>query len=389
VSVPLYTRDFATACVIHLAGALSLTMWFLLPLYLARIGASEATIGALIGLATAASVAVRPLVGVLLDRVGPRRVLLAGGVLNGLSWLPFIGIGAVGPWLFLWTVLHAIVGGGLFTSYFTYAARLSPPSRRAEGIAVFGVAGMAANGIGPFVGEIILERAGAPGFFGTAAVLAFVATAITLLVPPTAGEPVAHDGSWAAGLRTALRHPGLGRVLVATVVLGLGINAAYFFVAPWVHGLGLARAGPFFAAYSATSVVIRLFGRRTLDDLGAHRVSVPAFAVFAAGLIGLAFLPAAGLMVACGIACGAGHGTLFPVLNALATHRVPAGMQGTAVSLQTAAVDLGAVVGTPICGALAEVAGYPAMFWTMALACVAGSWLVWSDPVRDRAVLAA
>ncbi|HWP65654.1 MAG TPA: MFS transporter, partial [Candidatus Limnocylindria bacterium] len=186
----------------------------------------------------------------------------------------------------------------------------------------------------------------------------------------------------AQGMRTTLRHPGIARVLVVTVLLGVAINAAYFFVAPFVHGLGLSRAGPFFAAYSATSVVIRFFGRRALDGWGAHRVSVPAFAVFAGGLAALAFMPAPGLLVASGIACGVGHGTLFPVLNALVSQRAPAGLQGTVVSLHTAAIDLGAVVGTPLCGALAEWLGYPAMFVASALACVAGSWLIGADPVR-------
>jgi len=160
-------------------------------------------------------------------------------------------------------------------------------------------------------------------------------------------------------------------------------------VAPYVHGLGITRAGPFFASYSATSVVIRFFGRRALDDLGAHRVSVPAFAIFAAGLAGLAFLPAPGLLVVCGIACGVGHGTLFPVLNALATQRAPAGLQGTVVSLHTAAVDLGAVAGTPLCGALAEWFGYPVMFAASALAALAGSWAIGADPVRGPVVVAA
>jgi MFS family permease len=118
-------------------------------------------------------------------------------------------------------------------------------------------------------------------------------------------------------------------------------------------------------------------------------VSVPAFAIFAAGLAGLAFLPAPGLLVLSGIACGVGHGTLFPVLNALATQRAPAGLQGTVVSLHTAAVDLGAVAGTPLCGALEEWFGYPLMFAASALAALAGSWAIGADPVRGPVVAAA
>jgi MFS family permease len=349
------------------------------------LGGSDLTIGVLLGTAAAASVAARPLVGVLLDRFGHRRMLVAGSLANALTWAPFLGLSAVGPWLVVWTVVHAVVGGAMFATYFTYATALVPLTRRAEGIAIFGMAGMAANGIGPYLGEIIIEQAGYAGFFGTAVVLAVLSTALVALVPPGASGTTATAGlGWSDGTRAALRHPGIARVLVATVLLGLAINAAYFFVAPFVHGLGLARAGPFFAAYSATSVVVRFFGRRALDDVGPHRVSVPAFAVFAVGLFALAFVPAPGLLVLCGIACGAGHGTLFPVLNALASQRAPAGLQGTVVSLHTAAVDLGAVAGTPLCGLLADAFGYPTMFMASAVACVLGSWVMGSDPVRER-----
>jgi MFS family permease len=115
-------------------------------------------------------------------------------------------------------------------------------------------------------------------------------------------------------------------------VLAVALNAAFFFVAPYTRDVGLARSGSFFVAYSATSVVIRLFGRRVLDVLGPHLISYPAFAIFGFGLAALALLPAPGILVLSGIACGAGHGTLFPVLNALAISRATR-LQGTVVSL--------------------------------------------------------
>src|SRR5262249_14419108 len=160
--------------------------------------------------------------------------------------------------LWLWTVVHAVVGGAMFATYFTYATDLVPFARRAEGIAIFGMFGIAANGIGPFTGEIVIEQAGYRAYFMTAVVLAMLSAVMASLVPPSHGgsSAVGPHGS-AAGMRTALRHPGIARVLVVTVLLGVAINAAYFFVAPYVHGLGVQRAGPFFAAYSATSVLIR------------------------------------------------------------------------------------------------------------------------------------
>ena len=384
---PLYTRAFWTACAVHLAGAMSLAMFVLVPLLIRALGGTEVTIGLVLGVGTAASVLTRPLVGMLLDSHGRRPVLLGCGVMNTLSWVPFLWVTTVGPWLYVWCTVHAIVWGALFASYFTYAADLVPASRRAEGIAVFGVAGMTANGLAPMLGEAIIARSGYPAFLLTASGFAALSLALTFLIPgraPTlrAADTVPHEER--RTLLAAARQPGMPVVLAVTVVLGVAINAAFFFVAPFTRDVGLERAGPFFAAYAAASVVVRLFGRRALDVLGPHLVSYPAFTVFGLGLAGLAFLPAPGVLVATGIACGLGHGTLFPVLNALAITRAPARLQGTVVSLHTAALDLGAVVGTPLCGFLAEWAGWRTMFGTMAAACLVGVLLMALDPAKRR-----
>ena len=356
---PLYTRAFWIACAIHVTGGMSLAMFLLFPLFVRRLGGSSVAIGLLLGAGEAASVAARPLVGLALDRFGRRRVLLWTNGLNAASFLPFLALGRVGPWLLAATVVHCVLWGALFASYFTYAADLVPPGRRAEGIAVFGAAGMLTNGLGPSLGEVVIAHAGFTAFFLTAVGFALLSFALTFAVPARPATSLA--GGLTAGWR-ALASTGLARVLLATVVFGMGVNAAFFFVAPFTRDLGLARAAPFFAAYATTSIVLRLVGRRLLDRVEPHRVAIPAFACIGAGLGLLCLLPRPGVLVLAGIVCGAGHGSLFPVLNALAIERAPARLAGTAVSLLTAASDLGAVLGTPVCGALAEGVGYRGMF---------------------------
>ena len=55
----------------------------------------------------------------------------------------------------------------------------------------------------------------------------------------------------------------------------------------------------------------------------------------------------------------------------------------------TAALDLGGVIGTPLCGAIAQVAGYPSMFATMAGACVVGLAVMAVDRARAGAIAPA
>ena len=381
----LYTSTFWTACAIHFTGGMSFGIFILFPLFIRFLGGDELRIGLVLGTGLAASVALRPTVGALLDRLGRRRVLLWSGVANAASYPLFLLVGTPGPALFALATLHLVVQGALFASFFTYAADLIPSERRVEGIAIFGVAGMAPNGLGPALGEIVIARNGWPGFFLTATGFALLSTLLTLLVPehgPTRGGAVA---SARAAVRELLHLVGRGRlgaVMVATVLFGAGINAAFFFVAPFTRDLGIARAAPFFAAYASTTILLRVFGRRLPDRVGAERIAVPSFAVFAFGLAALALLPRPGILVLAGVACGAGHGSLFPVLNGLAVSRTPAPFRGTIVGLYTAALDGGAVVGTPLCGAIARVAGYPTMFATMAATSVVGLMLMAAEARR-------
>jgi len=381
----LYRPAFWLACAIHFTGAMSVSMFLLFPLFVRALGGDELAIGGLLGLGMGASVVARPVVGVVLDRLGRRRVLLIAGALNGLLYLPFLAVRAVGPALAVLAAVHLVVAGALFAAYFTYAADLVPPSRRVEGIAVFGIFGMAPNGLGPALGEVLIARTGWGAFFLVAAGFAVVSTLLSAFALEVARHPPRSQPAPASDLSRILLHGGLGRVMIATVLFGAGINAAFFFVAPYTRDVGLARAAPFFAAYATTTIVLRFFGRRLPDRLGAHPIAIPSFAVFAAGLAALTLVPLPGILVAAGVACGAGHGSLFPVLNGLAVTRTPARFHGTVVSLYTAALDGGGVIGTPLCGAIAHVAGYRVMFASMAVTSLAGLGLVRLDGRRERA----
>ena len=242
----LYTRPFWIACAIHFTGAMSLGMFLLFPLFVRALGGDELTIGLVLGSGLAVSVGLRPAVGALLDRLGRRRVLLAAGALNVVSFPPFLLLGGTGPWLYALATLHLVVGGALFASYFTYAADLVPAGRRVEGIAMFGVAGMAPNGLGPWLGEAMIAHTGFPGFLLAATGFALVSLGLTTLIEEPGVVPVhapaprsaAHDMT-----RLVLRG-GLLPVMAATVLFGAGINAAFYFVAPFTRDLSACLGAP-------------------------------------------------------------------------------------------------------------------------------------------------
>ncbi len=362
---PLYTPAFGFACLVHFTGAMSLTMWVLFPLFVRTLGGNELTIGLILGVGLAVSVASRFIVGRLLDRFGRRVVLFWGAALNALSYLTFLPLRSLGPAIFLLAALHLVVGGALFAAYFTYIGDLVPPSRRTEGIATFGVAGMIPNGLGPMLGEIVIVRLGYTGYFLVACGFAVLSLALTLLLR----EPAPHARGTVISMSVVARTLGRGHVfdiLLATVLFGAGMTAAFYFVAPFTRDLAIARAGPFFVTYAFTAAGARLIGREVLDHPRRARLTLLGFALFAAGLLTLCLLPRPGVLLLAGMLAGAGGGLLFPVLQALCVERTPPAIHGVVVSLYTGAIDAGTVLGAPLLGAIAHFAGYRWMFTTAA-----------------------
>jgi predicted MFS family arabinose efflux permease len=357
----------------HFTGGVSTAMFILYPLFLARLGADEMRIGQVMGLGAAAAVATRPFAGHLLDLLGSRRTLLGAGLLNLASILGLVPLATIGAPLLLLTVVHAVAAGTLFASYFTYAAHIVPAERRIEGVAMFGVAGMLPNGLGPPLSEWLLATHGSSTYFLAAAGFSTASLVITLLLHDARAD---HEGGpRATGVRTWLRlvrARTLVMPFVATFLFGIGIAALFTFLAPYALASGRGEVGGFFFAYAMAAIFTRVVGGRLPERVGPRRILVSALLAFAAGLAATPLTGAPASLLVIGAMCGAGHGYAFPILNVLAVARTPARVRGAVVSLYTAMIDLGQMVGAPLLGAIAT-ASFPAMFATAAVALVAAA----------------
>jgi predicted MFS family arabinose efflux permease len=341
-------------------------LYILFPLYVRSLGGTEFTIGVYAGLATAAAVSIRWPLGYLLDGGYRWVVLWSASALHLVSWLLLFPIDALGPPLAAVVALHGLAGGTLFATYFTVANDVIPPGRRAEGIAMFGVFGMLPNGLGPAVGEYALARGSFPAYFAAATAFGAVSLALITFLPRRRAASAAPPRALGAATLAATLRPVAGLLLV-TLFFGLSVNAVFTFIAAYLHGTQAATAGPFFLAYSITSVVVRIVGGRIPDRLGLGRVLVPCLAVYAGAMAALAWYAGAPPLIPIGIACGIGHGYAFPILTAMVVARTDPSVYGMALSIYTAMFDLGGAVGAPALGAIAHLFGYPAMFGATAL----------------------
>ena len=151
----------------------SLGAFFLLPLFIQDHGGSKSDIGIVMGAFALSSVLCRPWISNLIDRIGRKRSYTIGCTIMGgipLTYLFFQG--DLSHFYFPLLLVRIIHGVGLafcFTSAFTYIADIVPEERLNEGIGMFGITGLSALAIGPFVAENIIRDFGFSTFFFAAA----------------------------------------------------------------------------------------------------------------------------------------------------------------------------------------------------------------------------
>jgi len=364
---PLYTRRFWLLYASHFTAASSIISFVLLPLRIEELGGGEVDIGWIAAAGIGGAVAIRWLTGHLSDRIGRRQVMLVAAAVNVVACLSFIGVGSLWPGLGMVRVMHGMAGGALFGGFFTIAADICPAARRAEGLAVFGTSGMAANWFGPYLGELAIGAGGFAAFFATAGGLGLLALVLVACVQETGGRVERVEFG-----RVLLRSPPLMLAFALTLLFGFAAGSYFTFLAHHLDRISGVRTSDFFLAYTIAALTLRIAGRRLPDRLGARRLLPPSFAVLIAGVAMVGVAGEIWTLRLAGVLCGLGHGYVFPLLNALVVRRSPPGSRGVAVNLFTALIDLGVLVGGPVLGAVAARLGYGSMY----LATAAGVALV-------------
>ncbi|MGH7898359.1 MAG: MFS transporter, partial [Candidatus Binatia bacterium] len=366
-------RHFWTASVSHFLLGMGFWMFVLFPLHLSHLGASTTWIGVLVALEPTAAVLVRPALGGLLSRRGRRWLFRAGGILNLVAVALYPSVHDLGAGMVVIRLLHGVGIGALFTTFFTYAADIAPVERRTEGLAVFGVSGLLPTAFAPALAEELVLRFGFDAMFAVATAFSFASLVfIWWLAEPESAEEGTPRGFWRVGL-----DPRHIPVWVTTMVFSLAMASYLAFLAPYAYGRGLPRAGWFFVCYSLAAVSLRIFGRSLPDRVGPRRILFPALLSLAIGVYLVARLDSLAVLAAAGLLCGLGHGYLFPVLSVLAIEGSDRHSRGSAMSFYTATFDFAQMIGPPLFGALADIAGYGTMFLTVAagVALAAALWL--------------
>jgi predicted MFS family arabinose efflux permease len=373
---------FLVCCVVFVETMLYSALVPLLPGYAHEFGLSKSAAGLLVGAYAAGAVLGALPGGIAAARYGPRRALLIGLTIMGVSSLAF---GFAGD---AWTLglarLAQGLGGSLaWAGALTWLIAGTPRERRGEmlgtaiGSAIFGAL------LGPVVGALAHHVGPRPVFVGLAG-LSVVLGAWALRLPPADAEP-ARRGA----LKRAIREP---QVLGALWLMS--IPALVFGVVGVLAPLALDDAGWSAAAIAiawvvsaAIEMVIAPLIGRVSDRRGRLlplRISL-AGAVAVLVAFALADRPAAivPVLILSGVTFGAFWAPAMALLSD-AAERIGIA-QGLAFGLMNAAWGAGNALGPPIGGALAD-AGGDALPYSLAAVICAGTLIFLLVGTRDLRV---
>lgn len=379
---PLLTPVFALCFAGSFLQAVAFNLFVHFPGFLQELGADAVWIGLVTGATGIAAIVSRPLVGRLMDASGRRLVILLGGALNVATLSLYATVDSIGPWVFGVRMLHGLAEAMLFSGFFTYAVDIVPVSRRTEGIALFGISGILPMGLGGLLGDWLLGEGGFGWLF--VAAVAFAGVSFTLSLALRDHRPATRADEPARGFRATIAQADLRPLWFVGSVFATSLTGAVVFVKAYVGDVGQGSVGPFFGAYSAAAVLLRLGFGWLPDRLGPKNVLYPSLVLLAAGLAAVPLVGGSTGFLLAGALCGLGHGFTFPILSGMVVSRTRDADRGTAVSIFTALFDAGIVVGGPLLGAVVVTAGYPAMFLVAAAMVLAGDavYALWD---RDQA----
>jgi MFS family permease len=351
----------------------------LAPTFKDEYGLSETEAGLLLASASIATVLVAIPAGVLADRVGARRLTLAG--------VCVLAAGALGQGLAdsFWVLLAArfVFGAGsavLWTAGTAWLSDSVPANRRSAALgAVMAVAGIGAA-VGPSFAGFLAEEVdiSAPFLIGAA----LVAAAIVGVATAGRGGRSEHEpqpvlATYRAGLRERLVLGGL----VITVLAGFSDGVVGLLAPLQLDENGLS-AGSIGAAFSVAAAIF-LLGSTALIRAGDAVVTLGVAAVGSV-LVALTILPllastATSAVIAGVVVRATGVAVLYTISFPLATqgaHRIGIG-RGSAIGLMNLGWGSASLSGPLVGGALAETVGARAGYaLVLGLSLVAAAWLV-------------
>ena len=333
-----------------------------------------------------------PPIGALVDRVGPRRVILGGVVVLGLSCVLASRITTIGHLYLTTGVLTAI--GVCAAGWIAVAALLAQwfASRQATMMGItFSGMGVGVLAIGPLAQWLISTYGWRDAYLvlglGTLAFLVPLGALGVREAPHAAPRLRAHDRPPGADdgvrLRAALSMRAFWALFFAYLCTPLAVFTIVTHQVAFAvdHGFPKMFVASIFGLTGFMSIVGRIVFGFAADRIGRAMSATISYACTAVGtlaLLSIEHLPHAAALYVYALLFGLGFGARGPIITAIAAEIFPGRRFGVIYGFLSVGNGLGGAVGPWFAGALFDVTGsYRVPFLIATVFCVLGSVCFW------------
>jgi MFS family permease len=356
-----WNRDFAFALMGYFFLFLSVTLFYLFPLFLEQFHPPKSWVGLSMGIHSVTAIMIRPFFGRIVDERGGRKMALLGilimiAVIPGFHLIKSAGI--------LVLILRALSGGGwgiAMTATMAMCSDLAPVDRLAHSLGIIGIGGIVAGAAGPMLAEEIARHYGFGGIFDAS--LIFLAAALICMI--VTRELPRQENNDATATESRLGGFSIWIFIIIStmpVIHGAVRGAVVNFIALYGTSIGFSRVGPFFLAFSAAAILTRVGIGDISDRYGRKQVIFPAALLISLNLFWIAAVQGYEIFILNGFIAGLGQGLIFPALSTYIIDGLGHQKKGFALGLYLSLFDVGMGLGSPFFGWISDMAGYRRMY---------------------------
>jgi len=332
-----------------------------LPIYLSRLGSTEAEIGVLIGIFFFSSLILKPFVGRSLLKIHEKNFMIAGTILFALTSAAYLLAPPFWPLLIV-RVFQGIGYAFFLTAAYTLVANISPEGHRGQSLSYFYLAFNISGALAPTLGMFVINHFSFRHLFfvclGLSLCSLFISNKLRRGQVAPLGDSSMEDGFF-------LSRKALPPSIINSFSFFIwGALAAFFPLYAISHGV--ANPGLFFTTIAITLILGRALGGKIFDLYSRERIILPCLFTYIISMAILAFSKTLPMFILVAAIWGIGHAFLMPSLAVYALDRAGSS-PGPVMGTFTAMTDLGISLGPVIMGIIIHKASYPIMFLCLAL----------------------
>lgn len=374
----LFNSRYIMLLLVNLIVSISFSMVYTtIASYVKGLGVSVAIAGIVTGAFNISSMVIRPLSGLITDRVNRKGLLVLSTVGMGVAICGY-AVATDPTSLVLLRVLHGIAFALSTTVNMAIIPGIVPQHRIGEAICYFGLSQSLAMAVGPAAG---LWLAGIGGFG-----LTFAAAAALCVVGGLAAIPfkLTDDDGTTIPKRRRLKFSDIivpqclpFTMIEITIASVAGIESSM--MALYAAAQGIANIGWYFTISAVTVCLCRLFLGKIIDKKGTFAV-YPGLALMIIGLLILWLQQGSWMFALAAVVKTIGVNLAKPALQAASVKAVTSDRRGAAVSTYYIGTDLGQGTSPMIGGRIVDGNGgdYGILFMLFAIPlAVAGMLYAW------------